>query len=56
MLPYGGFGMALERNRLKPGDRFRLHLHNQGSAPLPINLIARDLGDSLNFAIAQPRT
>jgi hypothetical protein len=43
--------MALERNRLKPSDRFRLHLHNQGSAPLPINLIARDLGNSLTFVI-----
>ena len=51
VLPYGGFGMALERSRLKPGERFRLHLHNQGNAPLPINLIARDLGDSLTFAI-----
>ena len=39
VLPYGGFGMALERNRLKPGERFRLHVHNQGSAPLPLNLI-----------------
>ena len=51
VLAYGGFGMALEHNRLKPGDRFRLHLHNQGNAPLPINLIARDLGGGLNFVI-----
>ncbi len=51
VLPYGGFGMALERDRMKSGERFRLHLHNQGSAPLPINLIARDLSDSLTFAI-----
>ena len=51
LLPYAGFGMALEQNRLKSGDRFRLHVHNQGSAPLPLNLLTRDLGDSLNFAI-----
>ncbi len=55
VLPFGGFGMALERARLKPGDRFRLHLHNQGSAPLVINLLARDLDDSLRFSIANPR-
>jgi predicted component of type VI protein secretion system len=51
VLAYSGFGMALESNRLRSGDRFRLHLHNQGSAPLPINLLTRDLGDSLSFAI-----
>lgn len=54
VLPYGGFGMALENASLKPGERFRLHLHNQGSAPLPINLLTRDLNDSLNFAIPNP--
>ncbi|MBI1258964.1 MAG: FHA domain-containing protein [Chloroflexi bacterium] len=51
VLPFSGFGMALERNRLKPGERFRLHVHNQGSAPLPLNLLTRDFGDSLTFAI-----
>ncbi len=51
VLPYGGFGMALENNHLASGDRFRLHLHNQGSAPLPVSLVARDLSDSLTFAL-----
>ncbi len=51
VLPFGGFGMALERSRLKPRERFRLHLHNQGSAPLPLNLIVRDLGDSLTVTL-----
>lgn len=51
VLAYSGFGMALENSRLKSGERFRLHLHNQGSAPLPINLITRDLGDDLTFAV-----
>ena len=51
VLPYGGFGMALENNAFKSGERFRLHLHNQGSAPLPINLLTRDLNDSLSFVV-----
>jgi len=51
VLPFGGFGMALERNRFKPGERFRLHVHNQGSAPLPLNLLTRDFSDSLTFVI-----
>ena len=51
VLPYGGFGMALERSRFKAGDRFRLHVHNQGNAPLPLNLITRDLTDSLRFTV-----
>ncbi|MEP7290435.1 MAG: FHA domain-containing protein [Chloroflexota bacterium] len=54
VLSYGGFGMALENNRLTTADRFRLHLHNQGSAPLPINLIARDLSDGLTFSLPNP--
>ncbi len=51
VLPFGGFGMALERSRYQSGERFRLHVHNQGSAPLPLNLITRDLTDSLDFVI-----
>ncbi len=43
VLPYSGFGMALDKNRLKAGDRFRLFLHNQGSAPLPLTISGRDL-------------
>ncbi|MEO0562275.1 MAG: SH3 domain-containing protein, partial [Chloroflexota bacterium] len=38
ILPYGGFGMALEREQIESGERFRLHLHNQGSADLPLTV------------------
>ncbi|MBN8639722.1 MAG: FHA domain-containing protein [Anaerolineae bacterium] len=46
VLPYSGFGMALDKSRLKAGDRFRLFLHNQGSAPLPLTISGRDLSNS----------
>lgn len=38
ILPYSGFGVALERHNMRQGERFRLHVHNQGSAPLPLAL------------------
>ncbi|MBC7815124.1 MAG: FHA domain-containing protein [Burkholderiales bacterium] len=40
VLPFGGFGMALQNQRLKGKERFRLHLHNQGSANLPLTVSA----------------
>ena len=46
VLPYGGFGMALEPTELGADGRFRLHLHNQGSNPLPLQIAVRD-GDGL---------
>lgn len=36
ILPYGGFGVALEREDMDASQRFQLHLHNQGSAALPL--------------------
>jgi len=38
ILPYGGFGMALEQDTIDARERFRLHLHNQGSADLPLTI------------------
>lgn len=55
VLPYSGFGMALEKHRLGPSGSFRLHLHNQGSAPLPISLSKRDRGDALNLTLDTPQ-
>ncbi len=52
--PFGGFGMALESNKLKSGERFQLHVHNQGSANLPLSINGRDLTDSLRFNILTP--
>jgi FHA domain len=49
--PFGGFGMSLGSNKLRRGERFQLHLHNQGSANLPLSINGRDLTDSLRFNI-----
>lgn len=51
VLPYSGFGIALETPRVMRGDSFRLHLHNQGSDTLPLTLICRDLSNSLRFNV-----
>jgi pSer/pThr/pTyr-binding forkhead associated (FHA) protein len=51
VLPYSGFGMALSRNHLDSAGRFRLHLHNQGSAPLTLTVTGRDLGNALRFVL-----
>jgi hypothetical protein len=51
VLPFSGFGMALESSKIGSGERFRLYLHNQGSAPLDLNLSARDLSNQLRFAL-----
>jgi uncharacterized protein YraI len=52
VLPYSGFGMALENSRLRSGSQFNLHLHNQGSDTLPLTMMGRDLTNSLRFNIA----
>lgn len=41
ILPYSGFGMALEQRELDTEGRLRLHIHNQGSAPLPLQFASR---------------
>ncbi len=42
VLPYGGFGAALERKIIDGSERFRLHIHNQGSADLPLVIAGSD--------------
>ncbi len=55
VLPYSGFGVALQSTRVHSGERFHLHLHNQGSANLPLNIYARELAsNSLDFSILVP--
>lgn len=49
VLPFNGFGMALEKPVLNRGDRFRLHLHNQGSAPLSLTVACRSRDSLLKF-------
>jgi FHA domain-containing protein len=55
LLPFSGFGMALESTRIASGERFRLHLHNQGSASLPLTLSGRDQTRKLRFIILVPK-
>jgi len=56
VLPFGGFGMALEKSVLNRGDRFRLHLHNQGSAPLPLTIVCRSRENALRFNLPTSQT
>jgi FHA domain len=49
ILPYGGFGMALEKTLISSGQSFRLHLHNQGSAPLPLAITCRNRDNKLRY-------
>lgn len=51
ILPFSGFGMALASQRIAMGQQFRLHLHNQGSAELPIRITGRSQDDALNVEI-----
>lgn len=55
ILPFSGFGMALASRRVTPYEPFRLHIHNQGSAGLPLYVMGRSKNDALRFAIAQPQ-
>ncbi len=54
VLAYSGFGMALESNRIPPGEKFRLHIHNQGSGNLTMTFIARDRDNALSYNL-QPQ-
>lgn len=55
VLSYSGFGMAIDKQRLKNGERFRLFLHNQGSASLPLSVSGRDLGGGLRINLTPAR-
>ncbi|NJO85074.1 MAG: hypothetical protein HC828_21555 [Blastochloris sp.] len=52
LLPFGGFGMALESTELDVDGLFRLHLHNQGSAPLALSISKRDRDETLLLTLA----
>lgn len=51
ILPFSGFGIALEESRIEAGERFKLYLHNQGSSTLALNLSARDIQNKLRFSL-----
>ncbi len=54
VLTYSGFGVALQSTRIHSGERFYLHLHNQGSASLPLNIYTKDRNNGLEFEILAP--
>lgn len=49
ILAFGGFGMALKPRHIDGDTSFHLHLHNQGSADLPLRLWAQDKNHRLKF-------
>jgi hypothetical protein len=55
ILGYNSFGVVLENHQLASGDRFQLHLHNLGSADLPLTIAGRDLSGKLRFTIPSPQ-
>jgi pSer/pThr/pTyr-binding forkhead associated (FHA) protein len=48
---YSGFGMAFASNRVEGRTPFNLHVHNQGNAPLSINVSGRSPDNSLQFEL-----
>ncbi|MBE0689888.1 MAG: FHA domain-containing protein, partial [Anaerolineae bacterium] len=54
VLPFSGFGIALEEAHIDAGERFKLYLHNQGSSALNLALAARDLDNKLRFNLPNP--
>lgn len=51
--PFNGLGIALSASRVNTGSNFRLHLHNHGSGPLALRLIAQDTHGKLNLRLSQ---
>lgn len=50
VLAYNGFGIALQSHRIEREENFRLHIHNQGSANLPVTISGRSK-EPLEFRI-----
>lgn len=55
ILPFSGFGMALSSHKIASGEVFRLHLHNQGSANLPLQISGHATTHRLLFGIPTPQ-
>lgn len=51
VLPYSGFGMALEKRMLAPQQPFRVHLHNQGSTNLALSITGRGVEDDVRVQV-----
>jgi hypothetical protein len=52
ILPYNGFGVALENDTIQRGESFRLHIHNQGSGILPLVVSAVDRSGALRCTLS----
>jgi hypothetical protein len=52
VLPFSGFGIDLEGREVRPGQRFKLIMHNQGSAELPLIIAGVDRADAVIFKLA----
>lgn len=55
VLPYSGFGMALEDGHLSDGEPFKVYLHNQGNTSLTLDLGAMDPASALTVQLASRR-
>jgi hypothetical protein len=55
VLAFRGFGLALAEERIAGTQRFQLHVHNQGSAPLPLIVTGSDAAGALVFDLPTPQ-
>jgi pSer/pThr/pTyr-binding forkhead associated (FHA) protein len=55
VLPYSGFGMALDDEHVAFGEPFKIYLHNQGNTPLTLDLGAVDPASALHVQFAAQR-
>jgi hypothetical protein len=51
VLAYYGFGMALGNERVENGAGFKLYVHNQGNAPLGLDIQGLDSNRALRFQL-----
>lgn len=51
VLPYAGFGIDLGKRQIGAGERLPVHVHNQGSAPLPLVFSGISRDGALRIAI-----
>jgi len=52
VLPFSGFGMALGEATVEEHGEFKLYLHNQGNAPLPLTLQGADPERQVQVALS----
>ncbi|NLX08040.1 MAG: FHA domain-containing protein [Chloroflexi bacterium] len=55
VLPFSGFGLALSTSRVEASEGFNLYLHNQGNAPLQLDIQGLDPLRRLSFQLPQAR-